>query len=67
MKQFNKLTNEEMKAIKGGYDYISQCSIQCPGGHYWTYDCGAGTSCVSDSPRQSVWCGSVEHCGCEVV
>jgi len=66
MKQFSKLTEEEMKAIKGGNEPAATCKIQCPGGHFWSYNCGSGTTCVADPDRLSVWCGSVEHCGCEV-
>lgn len=66
MKKLSKLSSEQMKAIKGGTENSSSCSIQCPGGHYWTKDCGSGTTCVTDAPRLSVWCGSVEHCGCAV-
>jgi bacteriocin-like protein len=67
MKNLKKLTIEEMKEIIGGFaPPASSCTISCSGGHSWTYNCGSGTSCTADNERHSVWCGSVEHCGCQV-
>ncbi len=65
MKQLIELTKKEMKSIKGGFAPTSSCSVKCPSGSIWTYDCGANSVCTSDPQNVSVWCGNVEHKGCK--
>lgn len=78
------LDKNRLKEIIGGSDkYTSfessgtfaSCSVKCPGGHTWTYDCGANSQCVANPSNDSTVNPSVTcngganegtHKGCEV-
>lgn len=54
LKDATKLTNSEMKSIRGGYEpvYSATCSTACPDGSLGTYDCRNfmdGTICLSST------------------